>query len=86
MIRVAAEQTKDFQFGLIWIWQTFLGRRLVGHSGVLPGITNYMWANEKRTLGVIVLSNGDITVEGEQAVTIHNVHVRLMIDLLECFE
>ena len=86
MVRVNSVQSEDVQFGLIWIWQTFLGRRLVGHGGVLPGVSTHMWANENRTLGVIVLSNGDTTAPDEQSVRVKNALVRLILDLFECFE
>ncbi|CAF4739932.1 unnamed protein product [Rotaria sp. Silwood1] len=50
-------------FGLSWIWQTLSdGRRYIGHSGSLPGARHSMLVNEKNTIGVIVLSNGDSNV------------------------
>lgn len=86
MLRVGSGQAGDFQFGLIWTWQKLLGRRLMGHTGIVPGVTNGMWANENRTLGVIVLSNGDVTVGGEQSTTVGSALVRVAVDLFDCFE
>jgi hypothetical protein len=86
MVRVGFGQSEDIQFGLIWTWQKFLGRRLLGHGGLLPGVTNFMLTNEKRTLGVILLCNGDVTVPDEQSEKLNQVLVRLIIDLFECFE
>ncbi|CAF4893263.1 unnamed protein product [Rotaria sp. Silwood1] len=49
------------EFGLSWYWQTMKdGRRYIGHSGSLPGMSHLMLVNEKNTLGVILLSNIDI--------------------------
>ncbi|CAF3764667.1 unnamed protein product [Rotaria sp. Silwood1] len=31
MIQVIPDQNTQVQFGLIWNWQTFRGRRLIGH-------------------------------------------------------
>ncbi|CAF1655162.1 unnamed protein product, partial [Adineta ricciae] len=50
----------DVEFSLGWYWQTFRGRRFIGHDGSLPGVRTSMMANEKRNLGVIILTNGDI--------------------------
>ena len=86
MLRVGSGQAEGIRFGLIWMWQELLGRRLVGHTGIVPGLTNGMWANENRTLGAIILSNGDVTVGGEQSVTVSSTLVRVAIDLFECFE
>ncbi|CAF1299163.1 unnamed protein product [Rotaria sordida] len=51
----------DTKFGLIWNYKNYSGRYLVGHQGSVPGTTTSMMANEKRNLGVIILTNGDIT-------------------------
>jgi hypothetical protein len=79
MIRVNPDNNTDVQVGLIWNWRILNGTRLVGHLGIMPGITNLIMANEKRTLGVIILSDGDITKFDE---TIEN----LMTQLFDCFE
>ncbi|CAF3627069.1 unnamed protein product, partial [Rotaria sp. Silwood2] len=77
---------EQFQFGLLWHWETVHGRRFVGHRGSLPGVTNIMMANEKRTLGVIILSNGDIAKLDDLAKTISQTIINLMITLFNCFE
>ncbi|CAF4890801.1 unnamed protein product, partial [Rotaria socialis] len=49
------------QYGLIWNWLYQNNRHLVGHCGWILGVTHTMMVNEKRSLGVVLLSNGDIT-------------------------
>ncbi|CAF3404773.1 unnamed protein product [Rotaria socialis] len=49
------------QYGLIWNWLYQNNRHLVGHRGWILGVTHTMMVNEKRSLGVVLLSNGDIT-------------------------
>ena len=34
-------------YNLIWNWEIFGQRRLVGHPGMILGMTNIMMANEK---------------------------------------
>jgi CubicO group peptidase (beta-lactamase class C family) len=75
------------QFGLSWYWQTLTnGHRYIGHGGSLPGMKHLMLVNEKNTLGVILLSNGDtnspIDLSREISETLDNIH----ITLFQCFE
>ncbi|CAF3195360.1 unnamed protein product [Rotaria sp. Silwood2] len=86
LIRINLDDNEQFQFGLLWHWETVHGRRFVGHRGSLPGVTNIMMANEKRTLGVIILSNGDIAKLDDLAKTISQTIINLMITLFNCFE
>ena len=86
MVRIGYGQAEDIQVGLIWNWQNFLGRRVVGHLGLLPGVTSFMLANENRTLGVIVISNGDVSARDEQSGKLYQTLIRLVIDLFDCFE
>ncbi|CAF3818688.1 unnamed protein product [Adineta steineri] len=80
-------QRAPFQFGLSWYWDTLSdGRRYFGHGGSLPGIINLMLVNEKRHVGVIVLSNGDATsgtnLAQEVIRTLENIHR----SLFQCFD
>ncbi|CAF3108094.1 unnamed protein product [Rotaria sp. Silwood2] len=82
-----AEGIPSLFFGLSWYWATLSdGRRYIGHSGSLPGSRHLMLVNEKSTLGVIVLSNGDSNGPGNRTFevykTLENIHLRLF----ECFE
>ena len=86
MIRVSAEDYAEVQFGLIWNWRTFNGKRLVGHRGAMPGVTNLMMANEERSFGVILLSNGDVTKTDQSSVQVYETLTNLMTDLFQCFE
>lgn len=43
-------------------------------------------ANEKRNLGVIVLTNGDITRADQQAIDVGETITKLMNQLFDCFE
>ena len=74
------------KFGLTWIWQTVGQRYLVGHTGSVPGMTHLMLANEKRNLGVIVLTNGDTTRGDSQALIVAETIFELLNQLFDCFE
>jgi hypothetical protein len=74
------------EYSLIWNWEIFGGRRLVGHQGVILGMTNIMMANEKRNLGVIVLTNGDATRTDDQEKQVTETRNKLMYQLFNCFE
>ena len=74
-------------FGLGWFWQTLSnGHRYFGHNGGAPGVANLMLINEKNTIGIIFLSNGDamqpIDLSREVSMTIANIHTTLF----ECFD
>jgi hypothetical protein len=86
MIQVPPDPSAEVQIGLIWNWRVFNGRRFVGHRGAMPGTINIMMANEKRTLGVIILSNGDITKDDDLARNIYETTIDLMVQLFNCFE
>ena len=76
----------DSKYGLIWTWANISGRLLVGHQGSLPGIATLMMANEKRNLGVVILTNGDF-VQGEQQNTkVGETIYKLTNQLFDCFE
>ncbi|UJR17838.1 hypothetical protein I4U23_004737 [Adineta vaga] len=76
----------DVEFSLGWYWQVYNGRRFIGHDGSLPGLRTAMMANEKRNLGVIILTNGDITRNDMQASKVKETIVQLMTELFDCFE
>jgi CubicO group peptidase (beta-lactamase class C family) len=86
MLSVVQHGNSDVEFGLIWNWRLIGERRLVGHRGAVPGITNIMMANEKRTLGVIILSNGDISKDDDQAKKVYETIINIMLQLFDCFE
>jgi hypothetical protein len=73
-------------YSLIWNWEIFGQRRLVGHQGVILGITNIMMANEERNLGVIILTNGDTTRTDDQEKQVRETRNKLMYQLFHCFE
>lgn len=86
MIQVIADYNSEAQFGLIWNWRIFNGKRFVGHRGAMPGTTNIMMANEKRSLGVIILSSGDITKDDNVSKIVYQTTVDLLVHLFDCFE
>ncbi|CAF2239501.1 unnamed protein product [Rotaria magnacalcarata] len=86
MIRVNPNEKEEVQFGLLWYWLNFHERRLIGHQGAMPGIINIMVANANRTLGVVILSNGDVTKSDESAKNVEATIMSLMIKLFDCFE
>ena len=86
MIRVVANATDDAQFGLIWFRRTIGQRRLLGHTGSMPGVYNIMMTNQERTLGVIVLSNGDINTSAAVSRSVSNTTRNILSHLFDCFE
>jgi hypothetical protein len=52
----------------------------------MPGITNLMMVNEKRSLGVILLSNGDITKDDNSSIKVYETLTNLLTQLFDCFE
>ena len=86
MLKIVRHEQSDVEYGLIWNWRTIGERRFIGHRGAIPGITNIMMINEKRTLGVIILSNGDISKEDDQAKKVYETITNIMLKLFDCFE
>lgn len=86
MVRVTAEYDSEAQFGLIWNWRIFNGKRLIGHRGAMPGITNIMMVNENQSLGIVILSNGDITKDDTVSKQVYQTTVDLLTNLFDCFE
>ncbi|CAF3584281.1 unnamed protein product [Rotaria sp. Silwood1] len=75
------------EFGLAWYWYTMSnGRRYIGHTGAIPGVLHLMLVNEKNTLGVIVLSNGDATEPTDLSKEIIETVERIHMTLFECFD
>lgn len=74
------------QYALIWNWRYQNNRHLVGHRGWMPGIAHTMMINEKRNLGVILLSNGDITWGDDLAKKVSSTLIDIMGQLFDCFE
>ncbi len=48
------------------------GRRFVGQRGTNLGSTYLMMINEQNTIGVIILSNGDMTLENQFSAKVYN--------------
>lgn len=45
--------------GLVWYYQRFGGRRLLGHTGADAGVSTAMFFDPETAIGIIVLANGD---------------------------
>ena len=90
MLRIPPQEsymnTSNVTFGLIWFWKTYGKRRLLGHTGSVPGITAAIVTNEKRDIGLIILTNGDATRGDSQANQILNTTWQLTDELFGCFE
>jgi hypothetical protein len=90
MLRVNRHQSEseesDVQYGLIWHWRTLNNRRLIGHGGSMIGVTHGMMANEKRDLGVIVLTNGDVTKFDDMAKQVYETTMDIIGHLFDCFD
>ncbi|CAF4191324.1 unnamed protein product, partial [Rotaria magnacalcarata] len=57
----------NLQFGLIWNWRPMnKGQRFIGHNGVSIGATNSTLVNEKGSIGVIVLTNGNKSLDNNR--------------------
>ncbi|UJR10029.1 hypothetical protein I4U23_014252 [Adineta vaga] len=74
------------KFSLIWNWPIVGKRLLVGHDGSLPGIVTTMMANEKRDLGVIILTNGDLTRADHEAAQVKETIHTLLTQMFDCYE
>jgi CubicO group peptidase (beta-lactamase class C family) len=74
-------------FGLSWYWRTMSnGRRYIGHSGSLPGMVHLMLVDEKHSVGVIVLSNGDTNPPNDLSREISETLAEIHVALFQCFE
>lgn len=80
-------QQRTVEVGLGWYWQTMSNdHRYIGHEGSMPGVTNSMLINEKNTIGIIVLSNGDITAPTDQSRDVSETLKNIQISLFQCFD
>ncbi|CAF4030117.1 unnamed protein product [Rotaria magnacalcarata] len=62
------------------------GVQYVGHRGWMPGVAHTMMVNEKRSLGIILLSNGDITWSDSLAKQASSTLTDITGQLFDCFE
>lgn len=76
----------SIKFGLIWYWNYLNGRHLVGHGGSVPGMSHIIVANEKRNLGIVILTNADQTLNDEASGQVTNSILELLSQLLDCFD
>ena len=74
----SAATVAQTEYGLIWNWRNMDGRRYIGHTGNMPGVANGILINEKSTIAVIVLTNGDATL--------NNAFSKHMADALTCIQ
>lgn len=90
MLHVAPQQYYQnmtlLKFSLIWMWESHFGREFVGHSGEVPGMSNVMYTNEKRNLGVIILTNADEIRSDSQSMQVGQTIGQLMGQFFDCFE
>lgn len=77
----------SIQFGLIWNWRIMNdGRKFVGHRGTNLGATHLMMINEQNTIGVIILTNGDMSLPNDLSRKIYDTLTDIQIMLFDCFE
>ena len=90
MLRIAPQEAyprpSATKYGLIWNWVELGGRRFVGHQGSLVGATNLMLANQKRSLGAILLTTGDISTATNHTIEAGATMIGIMTQLFDCFE
>ncbi|CAF4758133.1 unnamed protein product [Rotaria sp. Silwood2] len=83
----STEQRPPSEFGLSWYWDIKKdGRRYIGHSGSLPGMTHLMLINEQHNIGVIVLTNGDISAPTDLSRQILDAIDNIHMSLFQCFD
>ncbi|CAF3591652.1 unnamed protein product [Rotaria sp. Silwood1] len=74
------------EFGLIWNWRTMKdGRRFLGHTGVSLGATNSMLVNEQGNVGVIVLTNGNKSLDNSRSNKVEETIQQIQLMLFSCF-
>ncbi|CAF1470624.1 unnamed protein product, partial [Adineta steineri] len=79
----STQESPSSQFGLSWYWQTMSnGRRYLGHSGSILGMIHLMLVDETNSVGVILLSNGDINTIDFMANISNEVRNYFKLDLL----
>ena len=76
----------SIEYGLIWNWRTINNRRYIGHTGNMPGVANGIMINKKRNTGVIILSNGDSTLNNALTKTIYDILTNIQVTLIRCYE
>ncbi|CAF0789515.1 unnamed protein product [Adineta ricciae] len=75
------------QYGLSWYWNTMSdGRRYIGHTGFLPGMSHLVLVNEKHSIGVILLTNADILGPTHLAQAIGETGTDIHMALFQCFD
>ncbi|CAF1213250.1 unnamed protein product [Adineta steineri] len=74
-------------FGLIWNWQKLRNRqRYIGHGGSMPGATHSMLINEQGTIGIIVLTNADVSLDNDVSIRTRGKIEDIQMSLFSCFE
>ena len=74
-------------YGVIWSWRKASnGRRFIGHSGTIPGVSHSMLVNEQGTIGVIFLTNGDAYSNDDLTKKMGDTLADIRMSLFECFE
>jgi CubicO group peptidase (beta-lactamase class C family) len=75
------------QFGLIRNWRIMNdSRKFIGQRGTNLGATHTIMVNEDNTIGVIILSNGDMTLENELSARVYNTLTDIQMILFDYFE
>ena len=75
------------QYGLIWNWRILPnGRRVIGHQDSFFGSTHLMMINEENKIGVLILTNGDISLTNPISTNINNLLIDTLMMLFHCFE
>lgn len=83
---LTSNSTESVEVGLGLYWRKMKnGHRYVGLDGSMPGVVNSMVFDEKNNLGVVVLSNGDITAQTDRSQEISETLENIWMSLFECF-
>lgn len=87
LIHTADPQATPSPFGLSWYWNNMTdGRRYIGHSGSMLGMAHLMLVNEKHTIGMILLTNGDASMPTNASAEMAKVGQEIPMSLFQCFD
>ncbi|CAM2712798.1 unnamed protein product, partial [Rotaria socialis] len=77
----------SIQFGLVWNWRIMDdSRRFICQRGTNLDSTHLMMINDKNTIEVIILSNGNRTLENQFSTKVYNTLANIQLMLFDCLE
>lgn len=85
--QIQSNQTlSNVQFALVWNWRTSDdGTQFIGHRGTNFGSTHLMLIDQENTIGIIILTNADISLPNHLSTNISNTLTDIHSTLFHCF-